>query len=34
MYKEDKARGVMVIVIKNEHGDTSSKPGQDCLHFT
>ena len=26
-------RGVMVIVIGNELGDTSSKPGRDCLHF-
>ena len=23
------ARGVMVIVVGNEHGDTSSNPGQD-----
>ena len=28
------ARGVMVIVIGNGHGDTSSNPGQDWLHFT
>ena len=28
------ARGVMVIVIGNGHGDTSSKPGRDWLHFT
>ena len=28
------ARGVMVIVIGNEHGDTSSNPGRDRLHFT
>ena len=28
------ARGVMVIVVGNGHGDTSSKPGQDWLHFT
>ena len=28
------ARGVMVIVVGNEHGDTSSNPGQDWLHFT
>ena len=28
------ARGVMVIVIGNGHGDTSSNPGQDGLHFT
>ena len=28
------ARGVVVIVVGNEHGDTSSNPGQDWLHFT
>ena len=28
------ARGVMVIVVENEHGDTSSNPGRDALHFT
>ena len=28
------ARGLMVIVVGNEHGDTSSNPGRDCLHFT
>ena len=28
------ARGVIVIVVGNEHGDTSSNPGRDCLHFT
>ena len=27
------SRGVMVIVIGNGHGDTSSNPGQDWLHF-
>ena len=27
------ARGVMVIVVGNGHGDTSSNPGQDWLHF-
>ena len=27
-------RGVMVIVIGNGHGDTSSNPGRDWLHFT
>ena len=25
---------VMVIIVKNGHGDTSSNPGQECLHFT
>ena len=28
------ACGVMVIVIGSGHGDTSSNPGQDWLHFT
>ena len=28
------ARGVMVIVVGNGHGGTSSNPGQDWLHFT
>ena len=28
------ARGVVVIVVGNGHGDTSSNPGQDWLHFT
>ena len=28
------ARGVMVIVIGNGHGDTSSNPGRNLLHFT
>ena len=28
------ARGVVVIVVGNEHGDTSSNPGRDRLHFT
>ena len=27
-------RGVMVIVLENGHGDTSSNPGWDWLHFT
>ena len=27
------ARGVMVIVVGNWHGDTSSNPGRDWLHF-
>ena len=27
-------RGVIVIVQGNEHGDTSSKPERDWLHFT
>ena len=26
--------GVMVIVVRNGHGNTSSKPGRDWLHFT
>ena len=28
------ARGVMVIVAGYGHGDTSSNPGRDRLHFT
>ena len=28
------ASGVMVIVVGNGHGDTSSNPGRDWLHFT
>ena len=27
------AYGVMVIIIENGHGDTSSNPGRDWLHF-
>ena len=27
-------RGVMVIVVGNGHGDTSSNPGRNWLHFT
>ena len=26
-------RGVMVIVVGNGHGNTSSNPGRGCLHF-
>ena len=26
--------GVMVIIVGNGHGDMSSNPGQDWLHFT
>ena len=28
------ARGVVVIVVGHGHGDTSSNPGRDWLHFT
>ena len=28
------ARGVMVIVVGNRHGDASSNPWRDWLHFT
>ena len=28
------AHGVMDIVVGNGHGDTSSNPGRDWLHFT
>ena len=34
MWKEGGARCVMVIVVGNGHGDTSSNPGRDWLHFT
>ena len=27
------AHGVMVIIVGNGHGDISSNPGQDWLHF-
>ena len=27
--KQTSARGVMVLVVGNEHGDTSSNPGRD-----
>ena len=29
----DGAHGVMVIIIGNEHGNMSSNPGQDWMHF-
>ena len=32
--KERGARCVMVIVVGNGHGNTSSNPGRDWLHFT
>ena len=32
-YKIGGARGVMVIVVENGHGDTSSNPGWDWLQF-
>ena len=34
IYDSGGARSVMVIVAGNGHGDTSSNPGQDWLHFT
>ena len=35
LYKEyGGALGVMIIVIGSGHGDTSSNPGRDRLHFT
>ena len=33
-HEDNSARGVMVIVVGNGHGDTSSNPGQDWLHIT
>ena len=34
IYQIANARGVMVIVVGNGHGDTSSNPWHDWLHFT
>ena len=34
IYTDTCARGVMVIVVGNGHGNTSSNPGRDWLHFT
>ena len=34
IYKVGGARGVTVIVVGNGHGDTSSNPGREQLHFT
>ena len=28
------AHGIIVIIVGNGHGDTSSNPGRDWLHFT
>ena len=28
------SHAVMVIIIGNEHNDSSSNPGRGCLHFT
>ena len=33
LYSCGGAHGVMVIVVGNWHGDTSSYPGRDWLHF-
>ena len=33
-YKLRGARGVMVIIVENELGDTSSNPGRDCISHT
>ena len=27
-------RGVIIMVVKNGHDDSSSNPGRGCLHFT
>ena len=32
--RNNKYCGVIVIIVRNEHGDTSSNPGRDWLHFT
>ena len=34
MQKIGGARGIMVIIVGNGHGDTSSNPGRDWLYFT
>ena len=34
IYSEGQYFGVMVIVVGNGHGDTSSNPERDILHFT
>ena len=34
VYSFGGARGVVVIAVGNEHGDTSSNPGRNWLHFT
>ena len=34
LWLTDISRGVIVIVVGNEHGDTSSNPGRNSLHFT
>ena len=34
LIKGNGSRGIMVIVVGNGHGDTSSNPGRDWLHFT
>ena len=34
IYVKKGARGTMVIVMGNGHGNTSSNPGRDWLHFT
>ena len=31
IWKKGGARGVMVIVVRNGHGATSSNPGRDCI---
>ena len=32
--KQNDCSGVMVIIVGNGHGNMSSNPGQDWLHFT
>ena len=34
LVKKGGTRVVMVIVVGNEQGDTSTNPGRDWLHFT
>ena len=32
--KDELICGVVVIVLRNGHGNTSSNPGRDLMHFT
>ena len=34
LFNHGGSRGVMVIITGNGHGDSSSNPGRDWLHFT
>ena len=34
MSEQGGARDVIIIIVGNEQGDTSSNPGRNSLHFT